>query len=280
MSREEGDIEYIALSEIGTDSSLPAQRIILKQYKFHVEEDVESIGETPKLNIPKARLHPPMKQISIRSDWNDVHLYCFAPWALKIIGTKIHMKDLSKEILPLLVESQFKGVKACLGIKGDQVTNSNEDKDDSVNKKLQVLGQILKDSPFADSSMVATVSSHGDDDLNALKQESRDYPFTVLAHTLAHQTSKLILRSCNVASYVYACKEVVSHAIHSGTSSNQSQSFLEGASIDQKSNSLVLQNTSLGENIVIKSSTIGKNVTIGNGCRVNNVVVMDGKSRG
>lgn len=280
LSREVGDIEYIALSEARTASSLLGQRVILKQYKFNVEEDDDLIGKTPKLSIPKARLHPPMNQISIRSDWNDVHLYCFAPWVLKIIDTKIHLKDLSKDILPLLVESQFKGLKACLGIKDSHVkSDEDEDEDEGTNKEVQVLGQIVKDSPFAGRS-VATGSSLGDDDLNILRLDPKDYPFTVLAHSLSHQTSRLILRTCNVASYVYACKEVVSHAIQIGSSLNKSLSFLEGASIDVKSNSIVLQNTSLGEKVQIKSSTIGKNVNIGNRCRMNNVVVMDDVSIG
>mmetsp|Transcript_4021 Transcript_4021/g.5835 ORF Transcript_4021/g.5835 Transcript_4021/m.5835 type:complete len:579 (-) Transcript_4021:751-2487(-) len=273
LSREVGDIEYVALSDVGTTPSLPAQRIILKQYKFNVEEDEDFVGKTPKLTIPKARLHPPMNQLSIRSDWNDVHLYCFAPWVLKIIGTKIHLKDLSKEILPLFIESQFRGLKACLGIKGDH-EKADKDEDGTGDEESQVLGQILKGSPFARGS-TASSSSHGDDELTLPRLEPRDYPFTVLAHTVAHQTSRLIVRACNVASYVYACKEVVSKAIQIGSSSDKSLSCLEGASIDTKSNSIVLKNATLGEKVQIKSSTIGKNVTVGNRCRLNNVIVMD-----
>lgn len=283
ISREDEDIEYIALSEISPSSNSSrislsaAKRIIIKQSKFIVEEDEDNIGKPPKLNIPKARLHSPVNQILIRTDWNDIHLFCFAPWVVKLIGTKINLKDLSKEVVPLLVESQFKGVKACLGLQNGSVQReqkSEDDKDET--HTLQVLGQILTDVPFHQYFANSNISPQGENELNLQNMDSLDYPFTVLAHTLSHKSSKLILRTYNVPSYSYACREVVSQAIKtgSGTPTKLKLSIPKDASIDTKFNSIVLT-SSLGEKVQIKSSTIGENVTVGTRCRLNNVVVMD-----
>jgi hypothetical protein len=292
ISREDEDIEYIALSQISSSTKQPtnhsttskkAQRIILKQSKFIVEDDEDNTGNTPKLHIPKFRLHPPMNQILIRTDWNDVHLFCFAPWVLKLIGTKVHLKDLSKEVVPLLVESQFKGVKACLGITVNDITTVKENKNNPENeqqkdvvldKKMEVLGQILTENSFNQQHSKDGYGGGDDEFNNASMLESGDYPFTVLAHTLSHQSSKLILRACNVPSYVYACREVVTQAIKM-KSPTTLPLFPKGASVDKKFNSITLQNSSLGDKVQIKSSTIGKNVTVGNRCRLNNVIVMD-----
>ena len=154
-----------------------------------------------------------MNQILIRTDWNDVHLFCFAPWVLKLIGTKVHLKDLSKEVVPLLVESQFKGVKACLGITVNDITTVKENKNNPENeqqkdlvldKKMEVLGQILTENSFNQQHSKDGYGGGDDEFNNTSMLESGDYPFTVLAHTLSHQSSKLILRACNVPSYVYA----------------------------------------------------------------------------
>lgn len=240
-----------------------------------MEDDEDNTGKTPKLNIPKARLHSPINQMLIRTDWNDIHLFCFAPWVLKLIATKIHLKDLASEIVPLLVESQFKGIKACLGIQNQNSLYSDNEKGDT--HKLQVLGQILNDSAFHNYSKDYCDAS-GSIDKNKVQKlamiGSLDFPFTVLAQTLTHQSSKLTLRTCNLPSYSYACREVVSHAIKNGSTVSKDVCIPGDAVVDAKSNSIMLT-SSLGEKVQIKSSTIGKNVTVGNRCRLNNVVVMD-----
>ncbi len=280
LSREDGDIEYVALSEVKTNNS-SAQRIILKRSKFNVEKDEDITGKTPKLELPKSRLHAPIHQISIGKDWNDVHLYCLSPWVMKIIMTKVHLKDLAKEVLPLLVECQFKGIKACLGItEFDDSADDDDDvekKDDNVDdEKVQVLTQLLTDVPFAKKHNLVALggSVEGDDDMNTSNKVDvkRDHTFTVMAKTLPHSLSKLTLRACNVSYYSYACREVVSQAVKSDTSK---LSLPSEAEVDTKFGSVIMPNCTFGEKVQIKSSTIGKNVTVGNRCRLNNVVVMD-----
>jgi len=206
----------------------------------------------------------------IRTDWNDIHLICLSPWAIKVIQTKLHLKDLSKEVVPLFVESQFKGVKSCIGIQIDDI-NADDDKEET--SKFEILGHVLNDSSFQQQSQ-QNEKSIRNEDLRKLTTDSKDYPFIVLAQTLTHQSSKLVLRSCNLQSYSYACREVVTHAIKSETTALLNLRNEDSNSFDVKSNSIVLT-ASLGEKVQIKSSTIGKNVQVGNRCRLNNVVVMD-----
>ncbi len=244
----------------------------MKQSKFHVEEDEDNTGKTPKLKIPKARLHSPIHQMMFRTDWNDIHLICFAPWALNIIQTKLHLKDLSKEVVPLLIESQFKGIKACIGIRdSSKGYDISADADKEGTKKIKVLGKVIKDISFKQHFKDKSSGSLNEKKLHALAMDSIDYPFTVLAQTLSHDSSKLTLRSCNLQSYSYACREIVSQAIKAGETA--SINIIE-STVDTKFNSIVL--TSLNsDKVQIKSSTIGKNVLVGNRCRLNNVVVMD-----
>lgn len=210
---------------------------------------------------------------------------------MKIIMNKVHLKDLAKEVLPLLIESQFKGVKACLGIE-KQNLNSGDDEEEKKDtnaddERVQVLTQLLAAAPFAknpDTVPLGNGTIVGSEDyMNSSNKfdeddDTKDYPFTVLANTLSHTSSKLTLRASNVSSYSYACREVLSHAVKAksaAASTTIKLSLPSDASFDTKSGSVILQNCTLGEKVQIKSSTIGKNVTVGKRCRLNNVVVMD-----
>ncbi len=269
LSREDEDIEFIALSE----TTSAAKRIILKQAKFDVEEDEDYTGKTPKLKLPKARLHAPIHQVSIGKDWNDVHLYCLSPWVIKMISKMVHLKDLAKEVLPLLIGCQFKGIKTCLGITTNDENEGDEEKKDSDadDVKEQLLTQLLTDSPF---SRMTTLGRDSDMDTN--DDYTKDYPFTVLANLMAHSSSKLTLRAYDVAAYAYACREVLTHAVKlNDVNDFNALSLPIDASLDTKFNSITLEKCSFGEKVQIKSSTIGKNVSMGNRCRLNNVVVMD-----
>ena len=98
------------------------QRVILKTSKFAIEEDEENTGSTPKLIIPKARFHPntifqdmapsAKSSFSIRNDWSDIHAYVFSPWVLHLLQARPAIKDIQKDLVPLLIARQFKGVKA------------------------------------------------------------------------------------------------------------------------------------------------------------------------
>lgn len=292
IARDEEDIEYIGISTIDNQNRPPTQRIVFKQSKYNVEEDIDNTGATPKLHIPKARLHSPMNQIMIKSSWSDLHVFCFSPWALNLLLVKDHMKELGKDFVPFLVSRQFRGLKASFG------------------KALKNNDLMIKESEGIDSLLIETMDElnlggnavkrkrgsmllNAEDNLRSGMDDSvceEDCPFMVSAHVLSRECSKLSLRACTIPSYMYACREVVAKAINSsavvhGTSLSQlSKSkksdfgtlcIPEGTLVDEKFNCLVLPDAIIGEKVQIKSCTIGNGVSIGNRCRLNNVVVHD-----
>jgi len=318
LAREDEEIEYIALSPTTTmvKRPLPPQRIILKQSKYNVEEDEDNTGSTPKLNIPMSRLRlSPMNQITIRIDWSDVHVFVFSPWILKLLHARPNIKDISKELVPLLVNRQFRGVKAAFGCHNTHNANSNATTDHTDDKeKNLLLDQVLNEPPFAlyqgnhMNQMTSFVgggvdgNSGGDtkeeDDLdNCGTQRSVDYPFVVAAKVLPRSLSKLTLRACTIPAYLYGCREVAVHAITEASPSPQSCSSdkkgipqTQGAKLDNlklniplpdgsvtnaKFNHIILQGATMGNRVHVKSSTIGRRSKLGSRCRLNNVVVMD-----
>jgi len=142
VARDEDEMEYIALSSPSpstfTNHSLSTpQTVQLKLTKYSVEEDEENTGSTPKLIIPKAKLHSHHlknanyhtphnntytsshhhSNMTIRTDLSDVHVYVLAPWILKLLHARPFLKDVQKELLPLLISRQAKGIKRAFGIK-------------------------------------------------------------------------------------------------------------------------------------------------------------------
>ncbi len=226
----------------------------------------------------------------IKTVWSDLHVFCFSPWTLKLLSVKDAMKDLGKEFIPFLVSSQFRGVKSSFIRKNNKAlkTRSQDGDDEEINELLKVLSE-LKLGENAISPPSTLRGRHFDDELK--KEEDvggDDHPFMVSGHVLSRQSSKLVLRACTLAAYVYGCREVVSQAISKdkvevldaaeGEEKKQDGEILfltGGASVNKKFKSVILPDAVIGEKVQVKSSTIGSNVKIGNRCRLNNVVVMD-----
>jgi translation initiation factor eIF-2B subunit gamma len=291
IARDEEDIEYIGISTIGNRNRPPTQRIVFKQLKYNVEEDIHNTGATPKLHIPKARLHTPMNQIMIKSSWSDLHVFCFSPWALNLLLVKDHMKELGKDFVPFLVSRQFRGLKASFGksMKNEIMAKAREKTLDALlvetMDELNLGGSAIKRKR---GSMLLNADDHvrGGADDSACEE---DCSFMVSAHVLSRECSKLSLRACTIPSYMYACREVVARAIASSAVVHGKLSQLtknkkcdvgilyvpEGSIVDDKFNCVVLPDTTIGEKVQIKSCTIGRGVSIGNRCRLNNVVVHD-----
>lgn len=231
-----GDIEYIGISTIGNKNRPPTQRIILKQSKYSVE-DIENTGATPKLHIPKARLHKASNQVHmttlIKTAWSDLHVYCFSPWVLNVLVVKKNMKDLDKDLIPFLVSRQFRGLKACFrvmmkGGKGQKKVSSSsvyEDKfkkgSDCTSKEkveeekeaMEALTRTMRDLNFFKDG-----GEDGDDDVGDANYDcdvdsDDNYPFLVCAKVLSREYSKLSLRASTLPAYTYACREVVAQAI-------------------------------------------------------------------
>lgn len=283
IAREEEEIEYIGIAtiRINKNTSLPpTQRVILKQSKYNVEMDEHNTGSTPKLNIPKARLHSPMDQIMLKTVWNDMHLFCFSPWALKLLTAKEHLKEIGKEFVPFLVDWQFRGVLAAFGVK-ENSESLHEDVTEAIIKGMGDLN-VSKD--------IGTGSNHGLDDgyydlMDAVG--GKDRPFLVSAHILSRDESKLVVRACTIPAYLYISRELVSNAITTSKyqedekDSNKkdrdnTKLFVPvGTTINTKFNTISLPYSSIGDKVQAKSCTIGRGVKIGGQSRLNNVVIHD-----
>merc|ERR1712238_282836 len=301
IAREVQDIEYIALGHsspnvlITPTTTAQPRQVVLKQSKYALEEEVADVGETPKLVVPKARLHShgvlpisnASSRITVRADWRDVHVYALSPWVLRLLQARPSIRDLRGELLPLLVSRQFRGLGSAFGCHSNGMVGVE-------GKRLAILEKVLSQDPFHRRP--------------GYLSGGQDIPFTVMAQVVPHQTSRLTIRACTVPSYLYSCREIVSCVVldqvegrnitpdtggtcavkcgRSSTSTMFPSPFLcsnpyfsipvpGGASIDSKFSSIVLLGSTIGDKVHMKSSTIGKQSRIGNRCRVNNVVVMD-----
>lgn len=313
LAREYEDIEFIALSTVTSSqhpSSLPVQRVMMKQSKYQVEEDEDNTGQAPQLLIPKARLRKPMNRMTIRTDWNDIHVFCFSPWVIKLLEARPAIKDLSKDLLPLLVTRQFKGVKSCFGVKKNDSNEDGKMRDKKEAKELNLKRlllseQVLRDAPFGKNidegslRSISVTSAHGREEEEgiAIDRDQSDHPFMVAAQVLSREVSKLTLRAHNIPSYMYSCREVatsVSTALKqiksksSGAKPSPEASTVKslqpsqilislpkGSTVNAKDNTIMLKDSSVGDKVAVKSSIIGKRSRISNRCRLNNVVLMD-----
>jgi len=322
IARYDEEIEYIALSSSTSHrktfktNSLTENisRVLFKQTKYNVEDDEENTGSTPKLIIPKTRLYSHnslMKGttniLTIRTDWSDVHIYILAPWVLSLLQARPCINDIQKDLLPLLVSRQFRGVKYCFGYKPKCDIGRGNTREQGERDAL--LAEILNQPPF----LVNTVSNIKQQmNLKGLQTfpttiYSDDSPFSVLAQVLDRASSKLILRACNIPSYLYCCKEFLMQTVSNQSIKSMGKNILHrngdkdkplpakifslknssqkssatyfplprGAYINAKFNYILLEGTTMGDNVQIKASTIGRNVKIGNRSRLNNVLVMD-----
>jgi len=298
IARDEEDIEYIGLSSAPAsihrqhNSHHPShpQRVMLKQSKVAVEEDEDMTGGTPKLFLPKKRLHiaPETSRITIRTDLNDLHVYVLSPWVLRLLSARKGLVSIQREVIPLLVSRQFRGISSVFG--------SKISKDHA---KKEILDEALSGPPFRASlpDNAAEESGNGpnsgaggsdesgeeeqphrndgeeDDENNNVSMEKHyNRSFAVLAQVLSREGSRLTLRACTVPSYLYGCRELVAHAIQK----NQAASSLpKGTTVQAKLNSVFLPDAVIGEKVKIQSSTVGSHSKVGNKCRLNNVVVME-----
>jgi translation initiation factor eIF-2B subunit gamma len=259
LSRDEEDIEYIALSFpsqswFSTSCSTTDQhpQIILKKPKQDVEADEDMTGSTSKLQIPKARLR--QGEVVVRTEWSDVHVYSFAPWIRKLIVSRTkNLSSIQEDLLPLLIARQYRGKRATFGMAG-----------------LEALATSWKENAEKeeDGRIVSFSSSPGGDQDDNEHYGLDDKPFRVQALLLS---SKSALRVNTISAYLFACKEAIA---------TSGQSFPEGSRWNGKFQTLTLAGTTLGTKINMKSSTVGKNCQLGDKCRLNNVVIMDNVSIG
>lgn len=253
MARDEDEIEYIALSypsRAGASSLLP--RVVWKQAIVDVEAaNNDMSGNSTKLILPKPRLRGSGGPTVIRSDWNDTHIYAFAPWVRKLIVQRTkNMVSIEQDLIPLLVARQFQGQRATFGKQKDE-----QKLDENSNS-----GNM--DRTFRD-----------EDDIN--NEGKEDDLYSVVALVIPNEGKSTIVRSHTTAAYLFANRELVSRG---GNLPMPSDAKWNG-----KFQTLVLNGTDgsndnatkLGAKITMKSSVIGRHCDIGAKCRLNNVVIMD-----
>eukprot|EP00591_Stephanopyxis_turris_P007127 CAMPEP_0195531802 /NCGR_PEP_ID=MMETSP0794_2-20130614/36353_1 /TAXON_ID=515487 /ORGANISM="Stephanopyxis turris, Strain CCMP 815" /LENGTH=752 /DNA_ID=CAMNT_0040663735 /DNA_START=10 /DNA_END=2265 /DNA_ORIENTATION=+ len=385
LARDEEGIEYTGLSPhtITTTThasrplkacqqqyhSIPTHRVILKRSKLDVEKD-DNTGNTPKLSIPKSTLiHVNPSNIRVRQDLSDVHVYALSPWVLRLIEVRTHLSSIQKEIIPLLISRQFKGVQAAFGKKfalsQQQLTPSStsslqpseenqqsaatgttadttidqQEKDQMV--KSEIINETLaslynpqtqndNNEPNDDHDELKHLKDHNNPNHPTHHDETHKFEIKNRHHDTSHHRKqpyppisflvsattiprggRIAMRACTVPSYLYVCREIVSHAIRFpepselvsfGCLDNMAESNarkvapvfasaftpLEGT-VRSKFNAIILPHVKIGggdaENaaaakVTIKSSTVGSYSTLGTKCRLNNVVLMNNVSVG
>jgi hypothetical protein len=281
LARDEEDIEYIGLSSSAAAPS-PHQpssplRLILKQSKIVVEED-EGTGSTPKLVLPKGRFRHPggPTTTTIRTDLNDLHVYALSPWVVRLLSVRPGLSSLQKEVLPLLVSRQFRGVAAAFGSAAlDGSSEAREALDDVLASRPFTYGGTQQEG----RELIAAAAHDADQQDGAGSGQRRSPqaspPFAVSAQVLDRSKSHLSLRCATIPAYLYGCREVVAEAAKAGTDVHKAV-FPEGTQVNSKFQSVILPETSIAEKVTLKSSTVGKGAKLGARCRLNNVVIMDG----
>jgi len=241
--REEEEIDYIGLTDVALSSSVndkELKRVIFKTSKLDVEEDEDFVGKIPKLTISKLKIMSSCSGLKVRTDLLDLHVYVLSPWVRKLLVHRRNIMSLQEDLIPLLIDRQFRGKSSVFGNGCDGI---GPDSDDT--SKFLVGAQILP------------------------------------------RGSRIALRSCTVPSFLFICREAVSHYVnipekaispgYSGTfTASLTSSFKNvDGEVQAKGNVILLKGAVVPKKVTIKNSTIGRRGKIGEKCKLNNVVVMD-----
>ena len=316
-----------------------SRRVVLKRSKIEVEED-DGTGSTTKLIVDKSRLHDTTARrnssnnpgslsgmlntataptasrdaspsLSLRTDLHDVHLYVISNWVFDLLHARPNMASFQKEVLPLLISRQFRGVEGAFGptswknedhrerlkrvLRGlDDETggagngSNNSGRHDKISSLLQMyasakasggLGGFYtgdneeNDRPTTDKWDGTTPKSAST--LASPSFPSTLHPYTVSAHVISRETSTLILRACTIPTLLYGCGEITSKALKLDNAT-VTKLVPKGTQLNTKFNTILFPNCNVGEKVQTKSCTIGSNVTLGDRSKLNNVIVMDG----
>lgn len=265
LARDEEEIDYIAITG---DS-----RLVWKQSKLDVEEDKDMIGTTPKLAFPKARLRGGITRI--RTEWNDVHCYCLAPWVRRLLVARKSLQSIQYDLVPLLIARQFRGAEASFGSKVEK----------------EIVDEALQSFPRS--------SSRSSDPPQPLRESPSSVPLagntsaSVLEYAvLAHVARTPVFRSHTLAAYLYANREMAHQIsaidyVHTAAPSTPQQHAVlatklnpclilpAGASVKPKFHSVLLSECTVADKVTFKSSVVGRSCTLGANCRLNNVVLHD-----
>eukprot|EP00804_Cyclotella_cryptica_P011291 CCRYP_007792-RA/>CCRYP_007792-RA protein AED:0.02 eAED:0.02 QI:109/-1/1/1/-1/1/1/533/587 len=291
-----------------------SRRVVLKRSKIEVEEN-DGTGNSTKLMVSKSRLHSgattkksrasnssllgglsmataptasidASPSLSIRTDLHDVHLYVISNWVFDLLHARPNMASFEKEVLPLLISRQFKGVEGTFGPTSWKLEENRE----RLKKVLKLLDGESTDTWNVScskhiSSLLGTYASakangglggffmddqdDGDrpnpDELDATTPKniggsasgtsgllctppfpSTVHPYAVSAHVLSREISTLILRACTIPTLLYGCGEITSRTLKLEPTASM-QMVPNGTQLSLKSNSILLPNCTVGE---------------------------------
>ncbi|GAX18689.1 translation initiation factor eIF-2B subunit gamma [Fistulifera solaris] len=270
LAREEEEIEYVALSYDRLQTSGP--RLISKQPKMDVEEDVHMTGASPKFVLPRQRLTGGRVQVGL--DWNDVHVYVLSPWIRQLLQARAStVVSLQEDLLPLLISRQYKGIAATFG---SALKPEDRDRTETLLRLLKQPSQ--KRQPLSltsagddngamhDPEGGVHDSSHSEDSSLLLSQE-----YAVRATV----TASSVFRSHSVPSYLYANRECLNASLQHHASGRQFLDLAPQTETNAKFQSVVLPGSTIGDKVTFKSTVVGRGCKIGSKCRLNNVVLIE-----
>uniref|UniRef100_A0A7S3P789 Translation initiation factor eIF2B subunit gamma n=1 Tax=Amphora coffeiformis TaxID=265554 RepID=A0A7S3P789_9STRA len=296
LARDAEDIEYMALAFHtrdgagggGNNKHSTAARVLWKQGKLAAEqdEDFTLTGQTPKLQIPKARLrcNGSGTVVKVRQDWNDLHVYVLSPWVVRLVQTKTNIVDLQTDLLPLLIRRQFVGKVETFGqgVESHIVT--------------QILQQEQQDDPDATTAAGGVVDETAGHHINGLSPKDANVNLTGFhnsANTSSTTTAAILrpnqtytvlahvgtgaMRVSSLPAYLYASKEVLQTALTTtSTGSLDDRPALPPQSTtNAKFMSLIMADTEIGDKPTLKCSIVGRRCKLGHKCRLNNVILLD-----
>ena len=254
--------------------------------------------------------------ISLRTDLHDVHLYVISNWVFELLHARPSMTSFQKEVLPLLISRQFRGVEAAFGptawkaeenrarlhrvLKELDGGGGGEDGglapfgDGSYNKISTLLGMYASGksggtlgftteddhdmNPPTTPAGMDNVSSGGGASSSLLSPPS--FPTSVHPFVVSAQVLSREASSVTLRACTLPSLLYGCREVTSRTlkldPKKSTPLVARGAQLSTKFNTIMLPGCSVGEKVQTKSCTIGRNVVLGDKAKLNNVVVMDG----
>eukprot|EP00941_MAST-03F_sp_MAST-3F-sp1_P005954 g5954.t1 len=197
---------------------------------------IEDPGKEQKFKLPKSLLRR-VPAMTIHSDVEDMHLYLFSNWIIRLLtkGTEIH--SIKKDLVPFLVHRQFRG---------------------------ELSGEIKLPSPYSKECARLNTSVGGKDMVGDCLR-----CFCVVVPTCDAFTA----RADNLENYATMNRSLMVQTVTNEWKSLLPKNGLENSKAVRAS--IVGENAVLNQNSTLKDSVVGDNVTIGTGCKIQNCILMD-----
>lgn len=191
--------------------------------------------------------------INLTTSLQDAHIYIFKKWVIELIKRNEKITSLRTDLLPVLAKMQWQ---------------SNLRKREGIDERT---------SPILGSKLTKVLPPHSsvedpESDLNIPSNLRRDSPITVSIYI----TSEYTLRANSLPTYL-----LLNHHLSSlAPQPKKHPSSTAGSKTSISQNSLVAENSTLGERIQVRKSVIGKNVSVGSKSVIKGSVIMDGVELG